>query len=86
MGMKAGEDSTQQKRFLRVIVSVVVLSGVTVVLGYGGWFVLTLTAKLVGYDPRTEDGYRLRERLRAWPHRNREVMRTNGKRPLPLKP
>lgn len=85
-GMKTGEDSTKLERFLRVTVSVVVLSGVTVVLGYGGWIVLTVTAKLGGYDPRTEDGGRLRERLRVWPDRNREVMRTNGKRSLQLKP
>jgi len=84
--MNTGEDSTQLERFSRVIVSVVVLSGVTVVLGYGGWIVLTLTAKLAGYDLRTEDGDRLRERLRAWPGRNRKVLRTNGKRPLRLKP
>ena len=73
-------------RLVRVIVSVVVLTGVTVVLGYGGWLVLTFTAKTVGYDPETADGERLRDRLLGWPDRNREVMRSNGRTPLPLKP
>ena len=73
-------------RLVRVVVSVVVLTGVTVVLGYGGWLVLTLTARLGGYDPKTADGELLRERLLAWPDRNREVMRSNGRTPLPLKP
>lgn len=86
VNMETGESSSQLERYLRMIVSVGVLSGVTVVLGYGGWIVLTLTAKLGGYDPRTEDEDLLRERFRAWPDRNREVMRTNGKRPLRLKP
>jgi len=74
------------RRLLRVVVSVVVLTGVTVVLGYGGWFVLTLTATVAGYDPETVDGDLLRDRLLEWPDRNREVMRSNGRVGLPLKP
>ncbi|WP_135534836.1 hypothetical protein [Halostella pelagica] len=74
------------KRLVRVCVSVVVLTGVTVILGYGGWIVLTITAKTVGYDPKTVDGELLRDRLLAWPDRNREVMRSNGRTSLPLKP
>ncbi|WP_255191062.1 hypothetical protein [Natronobeatus ordinarius] len=75
-----------RKRLVRVIVSIVVLTGVTVVLGYGGWIVLTLTAKISGYDPETADGELLRERLLVWPDRNREVMRSNGRTSLPLRP
>lgn len=84
--MNESEEPTRRKRFVRVIASIVVMSGVTVVLGYGGWLVLTLTATTAGYDPQTEDGDSLRDRLAAWPDRNREVMRTNGSHPLPLKP
>jgi len=73
-------------RFVRVIVSIVVLTGVTVVVGIGGWFVLTITARVAGYDPETADGDPLRERLLAWPDRNREVMRTNGREALPVRP
>ncbi|WP_137290959.1 hypothetical protein [Natronorubrum halophilum] len=73
-------------RLLRVVVSIVVLTGVTVVLGYGGWFVLTLTATFAGYDPETENGELLRNQLLVWPDRNREVMRSNGRVELPLKP
>ena len=74
------------KRVVALLVSIVVLVPVTVVVGYGGWFVLTITATAVGYDPETKDGDRLRERLLAWPDRNREVMRTDGRADLPLKP
>lgn len=74
------------ERLVKVVVSIVVLVPVTVFLGYGGWVVLTLTAKVAGYDPETEDGDRLRERLFAWPERNREVMRTDGRADLPLRP
>lgn len=73
-------------RLLRVIVSIVVLTGVTVILGYGGWIVLTITAKVAGYDPETTNGELLRNRLLTWPGRNREVMRTDGRVELPLKP
>ena len=73
-------------RVVRVVLSVVVLTGVTVVFGYGGWILLTLTANLAGYDPKTEDGDLLRNRLLDWPERNRTVMRSNGHKPLPVKP
>ncbi|RZH66412.1 hypothetical protein ELS17_17175 [Natrinema altunense] len=73
-------------RLLRVTVSIVVLTGVTVILGYGGWIVLTITAKVAGYDPETTNGELLRNRLLAWPDRNREVMRSDGRVKLPLKP
>lgn len=73
-------------RLANVAVSVVVLAPVTVVAGYGGWAVLTLTARLAGYDPETADGDLLRDRLLAWPDRNRDVMRTNGGVDPPLKP
>lgn len=71
---------------MRVVISVVILTGVTVVFGYGGWIVLTLTANITGYDPETEDGDLLRDRLLDWPERNRDVMRSNGYKPLPVKP
>lgn len=74
------------KRFGRVLVSVIVLTPLTVFLGYGGWLVLTVTAAIGGYDPRTEDDDLLRERLLVWPDRNRDVMRTNGRAELPLQP
>ena len=63
-----------------------VLTGVTVFLGYGGWLLLTVAAVTVGYEPETKNGELLRNRLREWPERNREVMRTNGKADLPLRP
>lgn len=75
-----------RKRLLKLVVSIVVLVPVCVFLGYGGWFVLTVSAVLGGPDPRTEDGDLLRERLLEWPDRNREVMRTNGQAALPLSP
>lgn len=79
-------DVSFRTRLSRVVVSIVVLTGVTVVLGYGGWIVLTLTARIGGYNPQTEDGELLRDRLLAWPDRNREVMRSNGRTALPLRP
>jgi len=79
-------DLTFTDRLVRVVVSIVVLVPVTVFLGYGGWLVLTLTATVAGYDPVTADGDLLRERLFAWPDRNREVMRTDGRAELPLRP
>lgn len=80
------QDASFRRRLVRVVVSIVVLTGVTVGLGYGGWLVLTLTANLAGYDPETPEGGPLRDRLLYWPDRNREVMRSNGQKPLPLKP
>lgn len=86
-GEKNSESEVRfRKRLVRVVVSVIVLTGVTVILGYGGWIVLTLTAKVGGYDPETADGELLRDRLLAWPDRNREVMRSSGRTSLPLKP
>jgi hypothetical protein len=82
---EATEDVPFRTRLVRVAVSIVVPSGVTVVLGYGGWLVLSITAKF-GYDPETDDGTPLRNRLAAWPDRNREVMRSNGHAELPLRP
>lgn len=73
-------------RFVRILISVGILTGVTVVFGYGGWVVLSLTAKTVGYDPQTGEGDLLRNRLVNWPERNRAVMRSNGRKPLPLRP
>jgi len=73
-------------RLGRVVVSVAVLTLVTVVLGYGGWALLSVSAKLGGPDPKTADGDPLRERLLAWPERNRDVMRSDGRKPLPLRP
>lgn len=73
-------------RVVRVLISIIVLVPVTVFFGYGGWLVLTLTATIGGYDPKTDDGDLLRHRLLEWPDRNRDVMRTNGRVELPLKP
>lgn len=69
-------------RLLRVVVSITVLTAVTIVVGYGGWLVLTLT----GYDPEPADGEPLRDRLVRWPERNRAVLRSNGRTSLPLSP
>jgi len=80
------ENQTRIERFVKVVVSVVALVPVTVFVGYGGGLVLTLVAVLGGPDPETEDGDLLRRRLLAWPDRNRDVMRTNGRADLPLKP
>ena len=73
-------------RAIRVALSVVVFVPVTVFLGYGGWLVLTLAGAVGVYEPREEDGEPLRDRLVAWPERNREVMRTDGRVELPLRP
>lgn len=79
-------DVALRVRVWRVVASIVVMTWVTVVVGYGGWAVLSLSAKLGGPDPETADGDLLRERLLAWPDRNREVMRTNGHREVPWTP
>lgn len=86
MTTEGTEELGVAERFVRVSVSIVVMVPVTVFVGYGGWLVLTLTAVLGLYDPETEDGDVLRERLFEWPDRNREVMRTDGHEPLPLRP
>ena len=89
MTIRGGSNNSDVRfrtRLVRVCVSIIILTGVTVVLGYGGWVVLTLTAKVVGYDPETADGELVRDRLLEWPDRNREVMRSNGRTSLPLKP
>ncbi|SDJ42538.1 hypothetical protein SAMN05216226_103144 [Halovenus aranensis] len=80
------EELGAAERFVRLSVSIVVMVPVTVFVGYGGWSVLTITAVLGLWDPETEDGDHLRERLFEWPDRNREVMRTDGHAPLPLRP
>ncbi|MFC4245823.1 hypothetical protein ACFOZ7_02185 [Natribaculum luteum] len=80
------EDEPFLERLVGLVVSIVVLTGVTVILGYGGWAILTLSAKLGGPDPKTEDGDLLRNRLATWPDRNREFMRNNGRGELPLRP
>lgn len=82
---ESGDESTP-KRVVQLIVSIVVMTGVTVVVGYGGGFLLTIIAALGGPDPQTEDGEPLRERLLTWPDRNREFMRTNGKSEFPWPP
>lgn len=73
-------------RLVRILISVSILTGMTVIFWYGGWIVLSLTAKTVGYDPQTAEGDYLRNRLVNWPERNKEVMRSNGRKPLPLRP
>ena len=73
-------------RLGRLFVSIAVLSLVTVVVGYGGWALLSVSAALGGPDPETADGDLLRERLFEWPDRNREVMRSDGRKPLPRRP
>lgn len=75
----------RSRRVLRVLAAVTVMSGVSVVLGYGGWLVLSILAWF-GFDPETTDGDPLRRRLLDRPDRNREVMRTNGRRPVPWRP
>ncbi|USZ70974.1 hypothetical protein [Natronosalvus halobius] len=82
----ANADVPFRTRLARVVVSVVILTGVTVILGYGGWLLLTLTARISGFDPETADGELLRDRLLAWPDRNREVMRSDGRTRVPWRP
>lgn len=89
--MTTAEDQTTAddpplRRVGKLLVSIVVFVPVTVFLGYGGWIVLTVAAGIGGYDPETDDGEPLRRRLLAWPERNREVMRTNGRADLPVRP
>lgn len=69
----------------KLAVSIIVLSGTTVILGYGGWVLLTISAKLGNPDPVTEDGTRHRERLVTSPTRNREFVQNNGRGTLPWK-
>lgn len=73
-------------RVARMIVSITVLTGVAVLLGYGGGLLLALSAALGGPDPETPDGDLLRDRLLEWPERNRQFMHTNGHGTLPLRP
>lgn len=65
-GTHSPDDDVQLRKCLgRVLVSVVVLSGVSIVVGYSGWVVLPLTAKTRVYKPETTDDDTLRHRLRA---------------------
>lgn len=73
-------------RVAEVVVSVTVLTGVAVILGYGGGLLLTLIAALGGPDPATDDGDPLRERLLDWAERNRAFARANGRGELPVRP
>lgn len=81
-----GSEKSFLKRAFEAFVSIAILTGVTVILGYGGGFLLTIVAALGGPDPKTEDGDLLRERLLEWPDRNREFMRNNGSGELPWTP
>lgn len=72
-------DESVLLRFGKLSVSIAVLTFVTVMIGYGGWALLTVSAKLGGPDPETADGDLLRTRLLSWPDRNREFM--PGQRP-----
>ena len=74
-----GPEKPLGKRILQLIVSIVVLTGVSVVVGYGGGLLLAISAWLGRPDPRTTDGDPLRDRLLDWPDRNREFMRWNGR-------
>lgn len=74
------------KRALQLVVSICLMTGVTVILGYGGGLLLTILAALGGPNPETEDGDLLKDRLLAWPERNREFMKNNGKGNLPWTP
>lgn len=80
------DDPSFVTRLFRVVVSVVILTLLTVILGYGGWLVLSVYVWLGGAEPMTDDGDRLRPRLVEWPDRNRDVMRSDGRRPLPWTP
>lgn len=68
-------------RLVRMLISIGVLAFITVIFGYGGWIVLSLTAKSVGYDPQTAEGDLLRNRLVNWPEQNKKLMRSNGRKP-----
>lgn len=82
----ASRDKPLPRRVLEVAVSICVLTLGTVVVGYGGWLLLTVSAKLGGPDPETDNGDSLRDRLLAWPARNREFMQNNGHGQLPWTP
>ncbi|GAB3688930.1 hypothetical protein GCM10028857_23720 [Salinarchaeum chitinilyticum] len=82
----AGTDPSPLTRVSRVVVSITVLTGVTVLLGYGGGLLLALSAALGGPDPTTADGALLRDRLLEWPERNRQFLDTNGHGAVPLRP
>lgn len=79
-------DKPTLERAVQVIVSIVVMTGLTVVVGYGGGLLLWVSAKLGGPDPKTEDGDLLRDRLLDWPQRNRKFMRSNGEGEFPWPP
>jgi len=82
----SNQESGVMERIGLLIVSICVMTFVTVVVGYGGWLVLRISAAIGGPDPRNEDGERLRDRLLAWPQRNRDFIRSNGRGDLPLRP
>lgn len=84
-GSEDGDKPTLE-RVVQVIASIVVMTGITVLVGYGGGLLLWVSAKLGGPDPRTEDGDLLRDRLLDWPQRNREFMESNGEGEFPWTP
>lgn len=74
------------KRIVQLVVSITILTFVSVVIGYGGGLLLTISASLGGPDPHTEDGEPLRDGLLTWPQRNREFMKSNAKGRFPWPP
>lgn len=82
----AEPDKSTLERVGQLLVSICVLTGVSVVVGYGGGLLLAISARLGGPDPTTADGDLLRDRLLEWPDRNREFMRTNGRSEFPWPP
>lgn len=86
VGDSGDSDKPVFKRVAQLLASICVMTGVTVVLGYGGGLLLAVSAKLGGPDPETADGDPLRDRLLDWPQRNREFMKNNGEGEFPWQP
>jgi hypothetical protein len=64
---QANTAEPMKTQLVRILISVTILTGITVIFGYGGRIVLSLIAKTVGYDPQTVEGDSLRNRLMNWP-------------------
>lgn len=89
MSLKHDRETPQppfRTRLVRVILSIVIFVPVTVIIGYGGWMVLSLWRSGPGRFGGTESVDQLRQRLLRWPDRNRAVLRSNGRVEVPIRP
>lgn len=80
------DEKPLRTRAWQLVVSITILTGVSVVVGYGGGLLLWICARFGGPDPTDEHGQLWRDRLLDWPDRNRAFMRRNGHGELPLRP